>query len=104
MKNLSAIISLFGVLTLGLWACGAKKIPRFDRPIYALDNLDPNEIKLRYKYDQEVVAANDVSMRGGVCFRPDDFVEFTKTYIAGCKEWDPSLELVDSDTLLKEKK
>ena len=104
MKNLSAIISLLGVLTLGMWACQSTKIPRFDRPIYSLDNLVHHDIRLRFKFDQEIISATDPRARGAIVFLPDDFARFTQVYLGSCKEWDPSLELVDSDELIEQYK
>lgn len=101
MKNLSAILSLLGVLTLSMWACGSKKIPRFDRPIYSLDNLIQDNIRLRFKFDQDIIQATDPRARGAVVFLYDDFIDFTEVYISKCEKWSEDSELVTANELLR---
>jgi hypothetical protein len=87
---------------LSISACGPKPIPEFNRPIFSLDNRDPKNIVLRYKNNQIVIDIADVRARGGVFFLPDDFTEFARIYVAGCKEWDSSIKLKMSDKVIKD--
>jgi hypothetical protein len=79
----------WGVFFLSfLWGCGAKKIPEFHRPVFVLDNRDPQHVVLRYKNDAIILEINDPQLKGSVVFLPDDFIEFGKIYMGGCVQWD----------------
>lgn len=81
-----------------LMACGSKKIPKFDRPIFAFDE---RSCAFRYKYDVDVIGCSSDRAKGMIAFRPEDFDVFVATYIGQCKIWNEGTPLTTVDEVLK---
>lgn len=83
------VLTLIGIF---LVSCGGPKaIPKFESPIFSLDNKD---MVLRYRYDKFTLPISDPNARGAVCFLPSDFEDFLNVYLGACKEWDEEHELI----------
>lgn len=61
--------------------CSAKKAPKYDRPIFVLDNRDKANILLRYKKDKIVMPVADVKARAAQCFLKEDFKVFMESWV-----------------------
>lgn len=102
MKSLLVSLLLLGNAVTGLHACAKKRIPRYDRPVYSFDT---DQMLFRYKFDQIILDLTDPEdlayVKGAIVFHPEDFEEFTRIYIGGCKEWDSSMELIEAGDQIK---
>jgi len=100
VETRNILILLFATalgLSLLLWGCGPKRIPKWNGKMYA---FDAETKTFRRMQEGEVVLPQHAD--GYIAFKPEHFASFVSTYIISCDKWKGAQDLVPMDELWDE--
>lgn len=85
------------LLILSINGCSSGPIPRWDGKIWAGDSQRQS---IRRSQANEEIKASDPEFDKYLAISYSDFRSFYDTYVLGCKEWRPELNLMSADEAL----